>query len=193
VVEQNLRFLQSNSCAAFSIEDDGEEKLVVVAEGTRNMVHWSKTNADANGALLALREDLDALRVTILEKFGVGLSQLTFVRPMSFPRTSSGKVQRQLAKQMLLRKDFEILLESVVGTHMEGETPTAYSNELVRLICQTLCERDHRMRHSLSRIDGRTTFDPYGIDSMAAVDVGLRLGKKARFESRGRIPLSTQY
>ncbi|MEQ8667903.1 MAG: AMP-binding protein [Pirellulales bacterium] len=99
VVEQYLEFVEPNSCAAFSIERHGEEKLIVVAEGTKDMVCWAKPGSPLNGEAETLREKIDVLRAAILERFDVALAGVSFVRPKTFQRTSSGKVQRFLAKQ----------------------------------------------------------------------------------------------
>ncbi|MFI4875240.1 MAG: aminotransferase class I/II-fold pyridoxal phosphate-dependent enzyme [Blastopirellula sp. JB062] len=178
VVERYLDFVEPNSCAAFSLESGGEEKLVVVAEGTRDMIRWAKSNREDNGELTELNHKIDDLRAAILDEFEVALTDLAFVRPTSFPRTSSGKVQRRLAKSQFTNHEFEIVLDSAVRTQDVIETHPAQSGEVVEMICQTLREWAGEEGQALPTLDGNTSFSSLGIDSLAAADVGLRLERR---------------
>ncbi|UUO07000.1 aminotransferase class I/II-fold pyridoxal phosphate-dependent enzyme [Blastopirellula sp. J2-11] len=180
LVEQHFEVIEPNSCAAFSVESNGEEKLLVIAEGTREMVRWSN-NGGGNGELVDLHHKIDTLRSAILNQFEVALTDLMFVRPATFPTTSSGKVQRQLAKKRFESGDFEIVFESAVRTPETVETSPSGSAELTTIICDILQEWARDEEQQLPPLDGHTTFTSLGVDSLAAADIGARLEKKLGF------------
>ena len=68
--------------AAFSVEENGDERLVLVQEVV------SPRHFD--GETLA-----KAIRAAIVQEYEVSLSNIVFVNPGTIPRTTSGKVQRQ--------------------------------------------------------------------------------------------------
>ena len=88
-MEQHFDFIEPNNCAAFSVDVAGEERLVVVAEGNREMVRWSNEGNTAGNGKDLLKTSIEALRSAIVEQFEVVLSDLVFVRPTTFSRTSS--------------------------------------------------------------------------------------------------------
>ncbi|TWT38752.1 aminotransferase class I/II-fold pyridoxal phosphate-dependent enzyme [Blastopirellula retiformator] len=178
LVERRFDAIQPNCCAAFSVESAGEEKLLVVAAGSREMVRWSNSPHGPNGELVELNHQIDGLRSDILNQFEVSLTDLVFVRPTTFPTTSSGKVQRQLTKRLFEGGQFEILFESEVRTPETVETSLSGSEELTSLICETLKEWSVDEEQRLPPLDGHTTFTSLGIDSLAAADIGTRLEKK---------------
>jgi len=71
--------------AAFSVEDDGEERLVVAAE-----IKGSATEART-------REVLDAIREVIAQEHDLRVWAVVLLAPGSLPKTSSGKIQRRAA------------------------------------------------------------------------------------------------
>ncbi len=88
VVEHAHPALQDNGCAAFAIEKSGRERLVLVQEVRRT--EWR--NADE-------QEVVDAIRQAVSEVFEIQPYAIALIRPMSLPKTSSGKVQRYAARE----------------------------------------------------------------------------------------------
>ena len=80
--------LRSGSGAAFGVKAEDEERLVIVQELERS----------------GLRSDLDEVRRAmiraIVEDHEVQPSDIVLVRPGAIPRTTSGKLQRLLVRQM---------------------------------------------------------------------------------------------
>ncbi|MCM0606037.1 MAG: fatty acyl-AMP ligase [Xanthomonadaceae bacterium] len=87
--------LVSGTSAAFSIEFQGEEKLVVVQELDRR---------DAKPELLQEKstEFIELIRKKIFEDHDLPVHAIALVKSHSIPITSSGKVQRQATRRLFL-------------------------------------------------------------------------------------------
>src|SRR5262249_50382015 len=121
VVERVVPFVRPNMCAAFGIEAGGEERLAIVAEADRALVQTAQTvrqgqHVDADGgtncnpgADQLLAALVDRVRSGVSEEFEIPVHAVVFVRPGTFPRTSSGKVQRQACRTGLLHHTLEIV------------------------------------------------------------------------------------
>lgn len=90
-VESSHRAIRLSGVAAFSVERDGEERLVVVAEIEREHMPGRPTAAPAD-------EILKAIRRAINEQHAVQLTDLVLIRPGTAPKTTSGKIQRHAAR-----------------------------------------------------------------------------------------------
>ena len=90
-VQQSHQALMANAGAAFAIDGDDAERLVIVQELERS---W-------------LRQDLAPVRAAVsralAEQHDVSIHDLVLVRPNTVPRTSSGKIQRNLCRQRYLQ------------------------------------------------------------------------------------------
>jgi len=96
-VETVCSYLKSRSGAAFSIDVKNEEVLVLVYELKRKC--FQQITAD---------EIASKIKDAIFKKFGLAVYDIVFVEPSSFPKTTSGKIQRQRAKKMFLAKKLKI-------------------------------------------------------------------------------------
>jgi acyl-CoA synthetase (AMP-forming)/AMP-acid ligase II len=81
-VEGVSALFREGCVAAFGIERDGEERLVVVQELRR-------TAEEADAAEVAMQ-----VRHAVAQHHGVQVDSVVFVRPGTVPKTSSGKVRR---------------------------------------------------------------------------------------------------
>ncbi|NQZ76889.1 MAG: AMP-binding protein, partial [Ekhidna sp.] len=93
IVENSNKTIRSGYVAAFPIEDDGEEKLVIVA-GIKN-----KNKIP----------DHDLIADQIREKLNIIPSNITFTTTRCIPRTSSGKIMRSKAKQLWTAGELEVI------------------------------------------------------------------------------------
>ncbi len=93
IVEDSNSYIRKGNVAAFAIEENGEEKLVVLA-GVKN-----KNNIP------------DPLEITeeIRKKLNILTYSITFVMAKSIPKTSSGKIRRSKAKQLWQDGELEVL------------------------------------------------------------------------------------
>lgn len=120
VIEHAIDFIEPNMCAAFSVEVNGQERLAIVAEANRNLVRaaaqqekglsGSEEQQRARTSYL-LRIDAIAQDMckVIGQQFDVSVSSIVFVKPGTFPRTTSGKVQRSRCKELALSGQLELV------------------------------------------------------------------------------------
>ncbi|WKZ47158.1 MAG: amino acid adenylation domain-containing protein [Anaerolineales bacterium] len=98
-VEASHPALQSSAGAAFSVSENGKEQLVIVQEVTRQ-----GRQADVN-------EVASAIRQAVAEKHDLQAFAIALVKPMSIPKTSSGKIQRRATKADFLNGELELVGE----------------------------------------------------------------------------------
>jgi acyl-CoA synthetase (AMP-forming)/AMP-acid ligase II len=98
--------LQPGSGAIFSVEYDGQERLVIAQEVQRE----------------ALRTDplemVSAIRQAIIRDFDVQAYAIVLLKPGQVPKTSSGKIRRALCKSALMSNSLE-----TVHLHPSPESP----------------------------------------------------------------------
>jgi acyl-CoA synthetase (AMP-forming)/AMP-acid ligase II len=102
-VEAALPAVRPGCGAAFSVDVDGEERLVVVAE--------VDTKQQQGGAALDLEAATATVRQAINEAYQLRLHELVFLKPGSVPKTSSGKIQRQAARRAYLERGLQRVTE----------------------------------------------------------------------------------
>lgn len=85
--------------AVFSIQLGGNEELVVVQEVTRQA-----RNTD-------LKEVFQAIRTAISEFHDLQVYAIVLIRPLTIPKTSSGKIQRHAARNSFLQGNLEVIEE----------------------------------------------------------------------------------
>jgi len=86
--------LRRNACAAFSVSSADEERLAVIQEVDL------ERGADLDQAILEVRR-------AISQSCQLQVSAVVLVPPRTVPKTSSGKVQRQLARRLFLEDRLE--------------------------------------------------------------------------------------
>ncbi|NER45916.1 MAG: amino acid adenylation domain-containing protein, partial [Symploca sp. SIO1A3] len=97
-VEKSHPSLQPNSGAAFSIEVEEQEQLVVVQEVKRTYLR----KLDSEAVILAIRQ-------AIAEQHGIEVYAIALIQPASQLKTSSGKVQRQGCKAQFLAEQLKCI------------------------------------------------------------------------------------
>ena len=90
--------LETGYGAAFVTDDDGQRRLVLVQEATRN------------GEVDFVRV-LEAVRRAVLEEHGLALDVVVLVRCGTIPKTSSGKIQRRACSAAFLAGELKALAE----------------------------------------------------------------------------------
>ncbi len=157
-VAQSHPVLRKDAGAAFSIEVAGEEQLVVAHEVER-----------------AARRDVDvaevgkAVRKAVSEEHDLQVHTVLFLRPMSLPITSSGKVQRRACRKAFLDHELQI-----VGTwppavpkpsQQVPPDPEKTPETIQRWLLETISAK---LNVPIENIDIRESLAQYGLDSAAA-------------------------
>nr|VFK64743.1 MAG: Acyl transferase domain-containing protein [Candidatus Kentron sp. UNK]VFK71219.1 MAG: Acyl transferase domain-containing protein [Candidatus Kentron sp. UNK] len=117
-VERTVDFVKPNGCAATSITVEGEERLVMVMEASRELTRKIKavlkqqapSTKEHSEQSAKAREELDRTvgsiaaraRAAVAREHEISLYALAFVEPREFPRTSSGKLQRRACRALFL-------------------------------------------------------------------------------------------
>src|SRR5215471_10294571 len=100
-----------NRGAAFSVEVDGEERVVVLQE--------LKPRRDTD-----LDEVVRGIRRAVADEHEVAAYAVVLLRPGTIPRTTSGKIQRSACRQAFLSKQLEVLKEWRESVPLIGESST---------------------------------------------------------------------
>lgn len=172
--------LRPNCAAAFSLDQDGEERLGVVAEVT--------------GAA-PVDEVLAAVRRVIFEEHGLQPSVVALVAPRALPKTSSGKIQRSLTRERLLTGDLELVGRWDAPRAAAAPAPDGAPADLAARLQAAPIARRHRLLAGFlaERAAALLGLDPddvdrdrpvgeLGLDSVTAVElvesVGRALGRR---------------
>lgn len=173
-VEMSHEALRKGCVAAFSVKEDKEEQLVVVAEIDR---HAAKT---VDFSVLHL-----AIRKAIAEHHELDTGAIALIQTGGIPKTSSGKIERYAC-----RNGFEeATLEFVHVWRRQTVTPQAHSKETaasampqragVQAVQVEEWLKGHIAEHlktDLASVDVHEPFVQQGLDSMAAVQLSEALG-----------------
>lgn len=162
-IEQSHSAIRPACCAAFSVDQDGEERLIVVAEVERS------------GRKVPVQKVAHAIRKAVAEHHDVTVNCLVLLKPGSVPKTSSGKIQRHACKDGYLANTL-----SVVGRWDADAPVTApaaqHSTASAGAIRSFLIERiAQRLRLDPSALDSRQPLAGFGLDSLAAVQLAGEL------------------
>ncbi len=174
--------LQPNGAAAFAVEVDDQEGLVVVAEVKR-------PQRDAN-----FDEVLRAIRAAVTRDHEVDAHSIVLIRPASLPRTTSGKIQRSLCRKKLLEGDLKIVARWTATPPRPSTAPTPSINgslqpspnatplsaaEVDRLAerveARLLTWLAERTGASMDDVDPHKPLAEYGLDSLAVVEMSHEL------------------
>ena len=110
-VQETTSWIRPSCVASFSIELQGEEKLVVLAEVERT--YWSKNRSkDSNGRsaateTISVKNLTQLIRREISKNHDLQTHSILLLKPGSLPKTSSGKIQRHACRTEFLADRLE--------------------------------------------------------------------------------------
>ncbi len=81
--------------AAFSVEKDGQEKLIVIAELKSDQLDKE-----------AIKTVYQIIQQATFKSHKISIHDICFIKPKTIPKTSSGKIQRRLCKEKYLANTF---------------------------------------------------------------------------------------
>jgi acyl-CoA synthetase (AMP-forming)/AMP-acid ligase II len=99
-VEHSHPAIHTAAGAAFSVDVDRAEKLVIVQEVRRSSLRN-----------LSVHEVIAHIRQAIAEQHQLQTFSILLVKPGSIPKTSSGKTQRYACREMFLNSEFEAITD----------------------------------------------------------------------------------
>ncbi len=167
-VESSHSALQPGAGAAFSVTENGKEQLVIVQEVTRK-----SRQPD-------IHEVTSAIRQAVAEKHDLQVFAIVLVKPISIPKTSSGKIQRRACKNAFLENSLDVVGQWNAKQPQEAPKEKAAPaqpaiSEQKRTIAASvirtwLVARIAAMLEiDVSSIDPRQPFTYYGLGSIQAV------------------------
>ncbi|MBV8135324.1 MAG: AMP-binding protein, partial [Deltaproteobacteria bacterium] len=163
-VEKSHQALRPTSTAAFSIEVDGQEGLVVVQEVERT--HLRKLDAN---------EVITTIRLAVAEKHELQPHAVLLLRPGSIPKTSSGKLQRRACKARWLGGSLEAVAEwrqenSPLPAPMPAPVESG-SKSLEAIRAWLVGQLSRQINLPVGALDVDTPFSRYGMNSIGSVQL----------------------
>ncbi len=171
-VETCHDFIRPGAAAAFSVDVDGEEQLVLVQEIQRKCKPEQYP------------EVVEAVRRTITEAFEVRAHGVVLIKQGSIAKTSSGKIRRSTCRQLFLDGGLDVLGEDLLSCKTTGhdevlcgqlvtdlhETtePAARRLLLTRLVSEILRGQPGMAE---AKITPHTTLSSVGVDSVTATEI----------------------
>ena len=163
--------LKPDGGAAFSVELESEERLVVVQEiETRH-----RNEADTI---------IETIREAIAEEFEIQPAAVVLIRSGTLAKTSSGKVQRSACREGFLKKSLTVISEWRAASDSTSPAPVAPDKLNEKTVEQWLrLLLSARLNVDGQHIDAEQSIARYGIDSLLAlelthtieVDLGVKL------------------
>jgi len=108
--------LRPSSCAAFAIDVEGEERLVIATEVERHVGRGGggrRSGADrsksADDVPPVFREIVSKIREAVTGAHEIQVHAVVLLRAFSIPKTSSGKIRRSHCKQLFLQGELDCL------------------------------------------------------------------------------------
>lgn len=154
-------------CAAFAIDHNDGERLIIVAE-----VERSERKSEVSDVA-------DAVRRAVAEHHDIQIDSFVLLKPGSVPKTSSGKIQRHACKAGYLdgslteigrwdadRSNTETTIE------VRGEAPEVSSAEIRNWLIDRIAAK---LRLNRAAVDPRQPMSQLGLDSLSAVQLASEL------------------
>lgn len=162
-VQQSHAELRADHCAAFSVEVDGAERLVVVAEASRPLGDWQPL--------------FDAVRRAVAQTHELDLHALLVLRKGAILKTSSGKLQRQNCRGGYLDQSLAALAQ-----WQRRPQPASVVVDAERIGEWLIAALARRLHIDAAAIDAQAPFASLGLTSRSGVglvgDLELWLGRE---------------
>lgn len=160
-VQSNCPELRRDHCAAVSIEDAGEEALVILAECERPAIDWPPV--------------FRRIREAVATQHGLAVRQIAVLKRGSLQKTSSGKIQRRANRQTFLDGEMGVLelwtADAPSAQNQASPAPPELA-DLQAWLCRDLADR---IEVPLERVDIHAPFAELGLESRAAMSLITRL------------------
>ena len=154
--------LKPGCVAAFSVDDQGEEKLVVIGE-VRDDASTRKKRAQ-DGAYASLCEQVTS---SIAHEHGASVDTLCVVAPRTVPKTTSGKIARRRCRDAFLADKLDVAYRSTDGptTAVVSEQPTS-TYEHSGVVADVARALGKVSRRDASSLPSKRPLADLGVDSL---------------------------
>jgi acyl transferase domain-containing protein/acyl-CoA synthetase (AMP-forming)/AMP-acid ligase II/acyl carrier protein/2-polyprenyl-3-methyl-5-hydroxy-6-metoxy-1,4-benzoquinol methylase len=162
-VEKSHKALNIGGCAAFSVEKDGEECLVIVQEVQRTSLRN-----------LEVDEVTEAIRQAVLEEHELIIDAILLLKTGHLPKTSSGKVQRRACREKFLTGSLEVVgkWQSPKKSPKQMQTNLSFDSTEAETIQSWLVTKiSQKIGLEPDEINTQHSFIHYGIDSLMAMEL----------------------
>jgi len=164
--ERSAPGLAAGANAAFSVEVEGEERLVVTQEVA------PRARLDAAGLALAAA----AVRRAIAEEHEAQVWEVLLLKAGTVPKTSSGKIQRRATRALYLNG----ALEPLESSRLAAEPAVTVSNpDRETLLARPVLlepwlrvKAAEALRVAVADLDAGRPLIDFGLDSLAAIELG---------------------
>jgi acyl-CoA synthetase (AMP-forming)/AMP-acid ligase II/acyl carrier protein len=151
--EESHPALKTHSGAAFTVEEGREEKLVIVQEVKREFLRGLKCDDIVN-----------ALREAVIRNHELPVHTVVLIKPGSIEKTSSGKIQRRLMREMFLRRELSPLNSEPEKKSLAPYAAADIEGWLVSRLAGI-------MKTDPAAIDVTAPIERYGLDSLQAIQI----------------------
>jgi acyl carrier protein len=157
--ERSNALLRPGRIAAFSIDADNEERLVIVQEArSKQNVDWLRVCKDIKDAVLA--------------EHNISPYKIVLIKSKSIYLTSSGKIQRKATKESFINNSLDIIfewtdnekvdLEFVEESEIKDQHIKMDKDTISKIIAEQLAGE---LKISSKEIDKNMAFTDFGLDS----------------------------
>lgn len=187
-VEKSHPALRVTCSAAFTVEVDGEERLVITQEVER--VYLRKLKVD---------EVVGAIRKAVSEQHKLQVYGVLLLRTGSIPKTSSGKIQRHACKIGFVENNLQ-----VVGSWISQSSTIQSQSHNIKHNTKNVSDHSPdsiqkwikqwlsgKLQISSNLIDTQKSFAEYGLDSLMAVELAQDL--KSTFKPKRELEATTAW
>lgn len=109
-VQNSHPALRLNSGAAFTVEQKGQQRLVVVQEVERTSLRR-----------LDIKEVIGNITETVIDNHGLQVYATVLIKPGSIPKTSSGKIQRHACRRGFLDSTLNVVEDCSRSVHNQNK------------------------------------------------------------------------
>jgi len=189
--------IRPESCAAFSVDVDGEERVAVITEVERRFPGRGKRYESRRrytelpeyvpGTDRPFKpgEVIDAVRTAVSEVHELQTYAVLLLKVGSIPRTSSGKIRRHACKDGFLDGSLDVVGGSVAGEWTQGESGTDFTPEAIppseidsepgRLEPAIRAVAAGVLKIAPAQISPERPLTGFGLDSLMAIELQHRL------------------
>lgn len=166
-VQNSHQALSLDCGAAFSIEKDNEEKLVIIQELKRNYLRQEN-----------FEDIFAAIREVISLEYALQVYSIVLIKTASLPKTSSGKIQRKACRDAFINNNLNVVTKWQQKTEIQELQPM--DNQIINeeVIEEWLVSRlAFYLKMDKEEIDIEKPFAYYGLDSSVAITLTNELAE----------------